>query len=143
MQHIMGMGNNNDALRVFLNDGDPYLGLTVFPYGAPPQACKDQRPDLPPREPKVMFSLRWLRIVYGVFCAIFKSREFKAIQKAHARNRNDVVYFRVLEKLGTTIYGAVGKVMCLHESNNRTLIGKVDPVIMFDEVDICTACTTA
>lgn len=66
---------------------------------------------------------------------IIKFREFKAMLKTHGRSRGGrAVYFKVLDKLGTALYGNVGKVICLHELNTHKLIGKTDPIIMFDEV---------
>lgn len=73
--------------------------------------------------------------MYGVLSAILKSQDFKAILKTHVRRGDDrVVYFRVLEKLETTFYGDVGIAVCLYDLTNRSVGGKADHVIMFDEV---------
>lgn len=129
------METDDESLRVRVHDGDPDLKLTIFADSTPPLISEEQGLTVPPRDPEVVFSLRWVRIVYVILSAILKSRESKAILKAHACSRDDSpVYFRFLEKLGTTLYRGVGKAVCLHELTNRTLIGKADRVIVFDEV---------
>lgn len=58
-------------------------------------------------------------ILYGVLSAIIKSRAFKIVLKTYACCRDGrEVCFSVLEKLGTVLYGVVGKVVCLHELSN-------------------------
>eukprot|EP00241_Pyramimonas_parkeae_P009647 CAMPEP_0114254100 /NCGR_PEP_ID=MMETSP0058-20121206/16784_1 /TAXON_ID=36894 /ORGANISM="Pyramimonas parkeae, CCMP726" /LENGTH=107 /DNA_ID=CAMNT_0001368267 /DNA_START=958 /DNA_END=1278 /DNA_ORIENTATION=- len=65
MHQMMGMGTDDEALRVLLHDGDPDLEPTIF-SGSSARAPGEQGPSLPPRDPEVVFSLKWLRILYGV-----------------------------------------------------------------------------
>eukprot|EP00241_Pyramimonas_parkeae_P021086 CAMPEP_0114314218 /NCGR_PEP_ID=MMETSP0059-20121206/21650_1 /TAXON_ID=36894 /ORGANISM="Pyramimonas parkeae, Strain CCMP726" /LENGTH=138 /DNA_ID=CAMNT_0001439263 /DNA_START=269 /DNA_END=683 /DNA_ORIENTATION=+ len=128
----MGMGNNDEALRVLLHDGDPAIGLTVFVDNTPPPASNEQEVAMPARAPEVVFSLRWL----SVRCLVCDSQVsgMQGHTKGIFMQLNGRVYFKVLETVGATFCGTVGKVVVRHELTNRTLIGKVDPVIMLDEV---------
>lgn len=44
MHQVMGIGNDDDALRVLLRDADPDLEPTIFAYGWDPTALEEGQP---------------------------------------------------------------------------------------------------
>lgn len=130
----MVMGNNDEALRVLLQEGDHDLEQMVFADVTELPASNDNDPVIT-WEPAVLFSPKWVRMLFNVLSVVLKSRELNAILKMYTRSTDGrAVYLRVLEKLDTTCYGAVGRAVMLQELTTRSLVGRTNSAIIVDEL---------
>lgn len=85
MHHVMMMGNEDEACRVLLHNGDHHLGRTIFMDVARPVTFEDEEDDkhaIQTGDPKVIFIVRWIRISYNILFIFLQKRELKAILKA-------------------------------------------------------------
>lgn len=84
MHRVTGMGNDDETLRVILNDDDPDIEQTTFTDGTRPAVSDDDEYAVHTRESAVIFSLKRVRLMYSVVSTVFSCRKLKAILNAHA-----------------------------------------------------------
>lgn len=63
------MGNNDEALRVLLLEGDPDLEQTAFADVADPSSSDDAE-HVVTQEPAVLFDIKWVRMLYNFLPAV-------------------------------------------------------------------------
>lgn len=140
----MMIRNNEEAIRVLLQEGDPDIEHTIFVDVNELSASKDSDYVTTEQETEVLVLLRWVRMLFYVWSTVIKSCELKAMLKTCSMSRDGrAAYLRMLEKLDTTYHGAVGRSVVLQDFPTRLLVAKSDPAVMFDESQSLPRCLYA
>lgn len=88
MQQMMMIDKDDEVLSVMLQDGDLDLEQLVFADATTPPAFEDNEPILQAQEPKVVFSLKLVEMLFNVLSTVLKSREAKAALQTYSRSRD-------------------------------------------------------
>lgn len=135
MQQIMIMGNDYEAMRVVLREGDPELEPTMSEDIDVASTQENGVAVMPSVKPEVTFSSQWVKMLFIVLSAVIRSRELKVLLKRYARSRDGrAAYLRVLNTLEAKYCGATGRSVVLQELTTRALVGKTHPAVMFDKI---------
>jgi len=135
MMRVMQAANTEEAVRVLLREGDEDLEDTVFEDVIETVATEEAPAVVLRTESAVVFTKRWVSILFSVLSTLVKSKDLQAVVKKYSRTRGRrAAYLHVLDILDTKFYGTGGKSVALQELVNQTLVGKTDPACMFDEV---------
>lgn len=88
------------------------------------------------REPRVVFSKKWLHLMYVVLSTVVQSRDLKALVKRYEQSKDGrAAHIHALRVLETgEFYASSGLSTCMKNIISRTFLGKQDPSSFFADV---------